>query len=114
MGTFICVCALWCGSSGGGGGVCVCVSVCACVCLCVCVCVCVCVCLCVVYVRVSVCVFVCVFVCVSVMVHPQLTGANSFLAFIIYTNRQFLGMDHNWCLLCVFVDTSLLCVFFLL
>ena len=58
-----------------------------CVCVCVCVCACVCVC-----------------VCVCVMVGPQHTGANSLLAFnIIYTNHQFLCMDDDCCLLCMFV-----------
>ena len=34
-------------------------------------------------------------VCMCVMVHPQLTGANSFLAFSVYKNRQFSCMDGN-------------------
>ena len=36
---------------------------------------------------------------------PELTAANSFLAFSIYTNHQISCMGDGACLLCVFVDT---------
>ena len=39
------------------------------------------------------------------MARPELTAANSFLAFSIYTNRQVSCMGDGACLLCMFVDT---------
>ena len=37
------------------------------------------------------------------MVHPELTQANSFLAFSVDTNREFSCMDGSLCLLCMFL-----------
>ena len=41
----------------------------------------------------------------SLMALPELTLANSFLAFTIHRNRQISYMGDNFCLLYVFVDT---------
>ena len=41
----------------------------------------------------------------SQMARPELTLANSFLAFTIHRNRQISYMGDNSCLLYVFVDT---------